>query len=184
MKVLGYLLLVAGFLGGAFVASLDPEEVIWTAFVPAMLIGAAGLWLVKRAEHAESRSEAVLRENQVHLGDSLSRVVAGLRDLDQQKDELGPEALISEVDARFRADLHRFAEARETLAHLYGLQAYAEIMSAFATGERYLNRVWSASADGYVWEARTYVSKSLEQFEDALAHLEAVQQASATPASA
>jgi ElaB/YqjD/DUF883 family membrane-anchored ribosome-binding protein len=183
MKVLGYLLLVVGFLGGSFVASLDPEDVIWSAFVPALLIGAAGLWLVKRAEHAESRSEAVLKENQAHLGDSLTRVVAELRDLDRDKDDLGPEALLSEVDARFRADLHRFAEARETLAHLYGLQAYAEIMSAFATGERYLNRVWSASADGYVDEARTYVGKSLEQFEDALAHLEAVQ-ASAVQASA
>jgi hypothetical protein len=175
MKALGYLLLVAGFLGGSFVASLDPQEVNWAAFLPAMLIGAAGLWMVKRAEHAESRSEDVLKENEAHLGDSLNRVVAGLRDLDHEKHDLGPEALLSEVDARFRADLHRFAEARETLAHLYGLQAYAEIMSAFATGERYLNRVWSASADGYVDEARTYVSKALEQFEDALAHLETVQ---------
>ena len=174
MKVPGYLLLVAGFLGGSFVASLDPLDVNWAAFLPAMIIGAAGLWMVKRAEHAESRSEEVLKENQVHLGDSLGRVVTGLRDLDKEKNDLGPEALLSEVDARFRADLHRFAEARETLAHVYGLQAYAEIMSAFATGERYLNRVWSASADGYVEEARTYVTKALEQFEDALAHLESV----------
>ncbi len=173
MKTLGYLLLVAGFLGGAFVASMDAEHVIWSAFVPAILLGAAGLWLVKRAEHAVSRSDEVLTANQAHLGDSLKRVVAQLRDLEAIKGTLGPSALRSEVDERFRGDLHRFAEARETLSHLYGLQTYAEIMSSFATGERYLNRVWSSSADGYIEEARTYVGKALEQFEESLSCLEA-----------
>ena len=40
-------------------------------------------------------------------------------------------------------------------------------MSAFAAGERYLNRVWSASADGYVDEAREYIERAREQFVDA-----------------
>lgn len=173
MKTLGYWLLVAGFLGGSFVASMDAENVIWAAFVPALLLGAAGLWMVKREEHAASRSEEVLTANQAHLGDSLQRVVEQLRDLDATKGTLGPSALRDEVDERFRSDLHRFAEARGTLSHLYGLQTYAEIMSSFATGERYLNRVWSSAADGYVEEARTYVGKALEQFEESLSRLEA-----------
>lgn len=37
-------------------------------------------------------------------------------------------------------------------------------MSHYAGGERYLNRVWSASADGYVNEVKDYISHSLEQF--------------------
>jgi len=40
-------------------------------------------------------------------------------------------------------------------------------MSAFATGERYINRVWSASTDGYVDEVRSYLERALQQFREA-----------------
>ena len=55
--------------------------------------------------------------------------------------------------------------------HLYGLQVYADIMSNFATGERYINRVWSASADGYENEAATYLEKAAGQFAEAQTQL-------------
>jgi len=35
-------------------------------------------------------------------------------------------------------------------------------------GERYINRVWSASTDGYVDEVRTYLKRATEQFSEAL----------------
>ena len=60
------------------------------------------------------------------------------------------------------------ADARESMQHAFGIQAYADIMSAFAAGERYLNRVWSASADGYVDEVNAYLHKASEQFNEAL----------------
>ena len=53
------------------------------------------------------------------------------------------------------------------MVHLFGLQTYADIMSHFAAGERYINRVWSSSADGYDAEATTYLAKAMEQFADA-----------------
>ena len=53
------------------------------------------------------------------------------------------------------------------MVHLFGLQVYADVMSAFAAGERYVNRVWSASADGYRHEAITYLHKAATQFRDA-----------------
>ena len=37
----------------------------------------------------------------------------------------------------------------------------------FAAAERYLNRVWSASTDGYIDEAHTYLGRSREQFDEA-----------------
>jgi len=42
------------------------------------------------------------------------------------------------------------------------------VMSSFAAGERYLNRVWSASADGYIDEVNAYLDKAREQFVDSL----------------
>ena len=50
------------------------------------------------------------------------------------------------------------------MVHLFGLQTYADIMSHFAAGERYINRVWSASADGYDEEAGDYLVKASQQF--------------------
>jgi len=42
------------------------------------------------------------------------------------------------------------------------------VMSMFAAGERYLNRVWSASADGYIDEVNTYLEKARGQFSESL----------------
>ena len=53
------------------------------------------------------------------------------------------------------------------MVHLFGLQTYADIMSHFAAGERYINRVWSASADGYDEEADAYLKKAAVQFDEA-----------------
>jgi hypothetical protein len=53
------------------------------------------------------------------------------------------------------------------MVHLFGLQTYADIMSHFATGERYINRVWSASADGYDDEADAYLKRAAGQFDAA-----------------
>jgi len=71
------------------------------------------------------------------------------------------------IDKHFRDDIETFVEARESIAHTHGLQAYANVMSHFAAAERYLNRVWSASTDGYIDEAHTYIGKSAEQFREA-----------------
>jgi hypothetical protein len=74
------------------------------------------------------------------------------------------EKLRDWIDDKLRNDLQRFADARESMVHLFGLQVYADIMSSFAAGERYINRVWSASADGYDVEAARYLEKAAKQF--------------------
>ena len=76
-------------------------------------------------------------------------------------------ALRDRIDTKLRPDLTRFVDARESMVHLFGLQTYADIMSHFAAGERYINRVWSSSADGYDDEATRYLGRAVEQFEDA-----------------
>ena len=61
----------------------------------------------------------------------------------------------------------RRQQERESIAHSYGLQAYAEVMNRFAAGER-LNRVWSASTDGYIEEAHRYIERATRQFAETL----------------
>ncbi len=52
MKNIGYILLAAGFLGGAFATSLDVQNVDWTIFVLAAIGAFLGLVLVKRQSSA------------------------------------------------------------------------------------------------------------------------------------
>ena len=177
----GFLLTTAGFLAGAFLASLDPREINWAAFVPALLVGAVGVWLIKRSQLAHAQSDETLASNRANIEESLGRIIANLQEMTAEGDAIPPWNLRFEVDHRFREDLNAFVEARQSLSHIYGLQAYADIMSAFAAGERYLNRVWSASADGYVAEAREYIGRALGQFNEAKARLEAAHAAAATP---
>ncbi len=172
MVTAGFILTALGFLGGAFLASLDAETVEWSWFIPCLIVGVAGVFLIKRSTMRHARSEETLASNRSHIEDSLDRILEQLRDLDGAKSEIPPYDLRFEIDRRFRSELNRFVEARESLAHIYGLQVYADIMSAFAAGERYLNRVWSASADGYADEARTYIGRAKEQFEEARVKLD------------
>jgi hypothetical protein len=172
MKATGYLMLVAGFLAAAFYSVTDAVEVPWPAYLGAMALGALGVLAVRRQRRVLARSEAVLVRQRKHIDESLGRVVAGLERMVSGQQAVPPWELRFEIDRCFRDDLALFADARDSLAHIYGLKVYAEVMSAFAAGERYLNRVWSASADGYMDEAVAYLDRALEQFRQAGATLE------------
>ena len=166
MKTIGFFLLAAGFLAGAYATALDVENVNWQIFAVAAIAAIGGLILIKRAARAHAQSDEVLELNKGELRDSIANVVRDLGEIIAGTDSRGSE-LRDAIDLRLRNDLRRFAAARESMVHLFGLQTYADIMSSFAAGERYINRVWSASADGYEEEAETYLAKAAEQFEDA-----------------
>jgi len=177
MGTLGYSLATVAFLAGAFVASLDAREIEWAYFLPCILLGAVGVYLIKKTTMAHARSDETLASNKVDVEDSLAKIIRNLTAMDEGKQTIPPWDLRFQIDRQFRDDLNRFVEARHSLTHMYSLQAYAEIMSAFAAGERYLNRVWSESADGYVDEALDYISRALEQFRDAQDKLDQAQAA-------
>jgi len=167
MKTAGLVMVMLAFLGGAFIASLDPAEVNWAWMVPVLAAGAVGLWLHRKARHAESRADHKLAGNMGTLQRCLDRILENLEELDERKAELPVYDARFAIDRRFREDLNNFAEARESMIHVFGMQNYANVMSAFAAGERYLNRVWSASTDGYEDEVRMYITRARLQFSEA-----------------
>jgi len=178
MKNIGYLLLAAGFLGGAYSTALDVQNVDWQLFAIAALAAVAGLVTFKRQASAHARSDTVLELNRGELRESIHNIVTDLTEL-TSGEALRGDALRDRIDLHLREDLRRFADARESMVHLFGLQIYADIMSSFAAGERYINRVWSASADGYDGEAETYLGKAVQQFVDAQSQLQQAAQGSA-----
>jgi hypothetical protein len=171
MKTIGFLLLISGLVLAAFATALDVVSTAWSWFIPAALIGIAGVGIVKHDARGEARSESVLSANRQELTESLGNIVKAIDEIGARKESIGIDALRDEIDRRLRTDLRRFADARESMIHLYSLQTYADIMSEFASGERYINRVWSASADGYVEEAHAYLERAAAQFRHALGQL-------------
>jgi len=178
MKKIGYILLAAGFLAGAYATALDVQNVNWTLFAVAAIAAIVGLVLFKREASAHAKSDEVLEVNRGELRDSLQNIVRDLGEIVSDQTTRGAE-LRDRIDLKLRDDLRRFADARESMVHLFGLQTYADIMSSFAAGERYINRVWSASADGYDGEAATYLEKAATQFADAQQQLQQAAQATA-----
>jgi hypothetical protein len=172
MKGLGYLLLCGGFIIAAYATALDVENVSWPLFAVAAIAAVAGVIAIKRHARSISQSEAVLESNRAELRESIDNVVKDLREI-VSSGSLRGAALRDRIDEKLRPDLARFAAARESMVHLFGLQTYADIMTHFATGERYVNRVWSSSADGYDVEAARYLGKAEEQFADAQEQLNA-----------
>ncbi len=168
MKKLGYLLIVAGFLWGAFLTVARAEGVNEPLYLLALAVGVAGVVMARSAARAEARDVTRLEANIATIESSLAAIAADADRLDADKTSINVYDLRHRIDETFPEHLSAFVEARESIAHSYGLQAYAEVMNRFAAGERYLNRVWSASTDGYEPEAHDYIGRARLQFDDAL----------------
>lgn len=179
MKILSYILIFGAFLAGAFLSVLDPQLMNWTLMVPTLAAGVVGLFLYRKAEHGETRSDHKLSGNIDTLGRSLDNILSNLEQLHGRKSELPTYEARWEIDKLFRDDLSNFAEARKSMIHVFGIQNYADVMSNFAAGERYINRVWSASTDGYIDEVNMYIDRSLTQFREAHRHFHELRDAHA-----
>jgi hypothetical protein len=177
MRRLGFVLVVVGFLGGALASVLNETAVRWNWFVPAVAVGFIGVILVRMGRRREVRATERLVSNMRAIQESLRRIVENMSRLDSEKHSIDPYDIRHRLEELFADDLSTFIAARESIAHSYGLAAYAEVMSCFAAGERYLNRAWCASADGYIDEIHQYVDKAREQFASSLDKILALQAA-------
>ena len=183
MKASGYILLIVGFLAGARVAVQTIEnELNWRLFLPALVAAALGVGLARTALRRESRHEDAVAANLRTVETSLESIANNIEKLDADKESIEVHDLSARIDELFMRDINSFVEARESISHQFGLQSYADVMSDFAVAERYLNRVWSASIDGYVDEAREYVTRSKEQFLSARRRLGVLLERGTTPA--
>ena len=167
MRILGLALLTLGFLGGAWVASQHPTDMNWTWYVPAFAVGVIGVVVARIGAGRAARDGSRLADDVDTLVSSIDRIVERLDAFVIEARDMHPYDLHAAIDERFTDDRAAFAESRQSLAHVHGLQAYAEVMNAFAAGERYMNRVWSASVDGYVDECAAFLGRAQTQFTEA-----------------
>jgi hypothetical protein len=175
MRRLGFPLVIVGFLAGALASVVDKTAVRWDWFIPAVAVGFVGVVLVRLGRRREVRATQRLTSDMRAIQDSLRRIVQNMNQVNAEKQLLDVYEVRQRLEELFADDLSTFITARESIAYSYGLTAYADVMSAFAAGERYLNRAWCASADGYVDEVHQYLGEAREQFASSLDKILALQ---------
>ncbi|TWU37602.1 hypothetical protein Q31b_43900 [Novipirellula aureliae] len=158
MRILGHTLLWAGFLAGAFVSLRHLESagegwatIRWDLYAVTIVVGIIGVVLL-RIDNQKVEADDTKTDGQVSI--LRSRLARLIEVVDQlcRSDSLHPTQVRDSIDADCTGPLAEFAEARNALTRRYGLTVYADIMTEFASAERYINRSWSAAADGYVDE--------------------------------
>ncbi len=97
-------------------------------------------------------------------------------ELDAQAN-IDPELIRDKIDSLLTTYFEPFVENRFILIEHYGMRKGAEILLQFAFVERYINRVWSATADGCPSEARASLDTAVAALEDLSSRAEAELQA-------
>ena len=167
MKNLGYILVSVGFVWASLVSVTDVLEVDWIWFISTMLICVAGIFLIRNSEKSQTKNTETISTNMKSIAENLDHIVANVKKIRSEINPENPQEIHLKIDELLPDYLEKFVDARKTIGHVYGLSAYADVMNFFATGERYLNRVWSASTDGYIDEITLYMEKCEEQFNNA-----------------
>lgn len=167
MKNFGYALVSAGFIWASLVSVTDVLEVNWTWFIISMLVSVAGIFMIRSSEKSKTKNTEALSTNMKTIVENLDHIVTNVKKIRTEINPENPQEVHLKIDELLPDYLEKFVDARKTIGHVYGLSAYADVMNYFATGERYLNRVWSASTDGYIDEITLYMEKCEEQFDSA-----------------
>jgi hypothetical protein len=176
-------MVTVGFIAAALAAVVDADTVKWLWYIPALALGVAGVVVIRLDIARRSKTEHHVASGIETVEASLEKITANITDLNAEKHSINTYDMRHKIDELFIEDLDRFVDARQSIAHRYGLAAYGEVMSGFAAGERYLNRVWSASADGYIDEVNQYLEKARDRFSQSLEQIHKLKTTPHTPPS-
>ena len=164
MRALGHTLLWVGFLGAAFVSVSRLENaddkwatIPWGYYFTGVAIGVAGIVCLRKAQQIDHADEERTEAEFSVVQESLAHLTTTVGDLCDHTP--GPSEVVRRIDEQCAESFLEFADARQAMVKRFGLTVYADVMTEFASAERYVNRSWSAAADGYVDE----VSSSLQR---------------------
>lgn len=178
MRVVGHVLLWSGFLAAAFFTvrqteiKADPWSTIsWTAYLNALGAAVIGVVILRATRGTTgggpSPLAGTIEEQYRHLKTIVTELQAYLA-------SWRPEQVYEVhqwIDRWLASHLTEFADGRHALIREFGLRAYGQIMSDFASGERMINRAWCASADGYADEVETCLRRAAGFLEASVARI-------------
>ena len=147
-------------LAGVFVSKIAFLQ--WHTFFVGLFIAVAGsgfLGMPAKMEHKEE-DETTTRVNPVKTMQNVLEIIKAI-----DFTEINTERIKDQIEDIQLNNLVPFAEARHAFQHDYGIVNFADFFSDFATGERNINRAWSALVDGYMDETRISLVKAFSAFE-------------------
>ncbi|MEQ9504433.1 MAG: hypothetical protein RIT81_46680 [Deltaproteobacteria bacterium] len=160
MRIAGLVLFYLGVTAGAFVTVRELSIVTWWQYGITVAIAVAGVVLLRLTARGGATDQKTAAAELQVVHESLAATLAAIEALNAERERVGVYGIHGRIDADVMHDVNRFVEVRETIATVHGLDVYARTMDAFASGERALNRAWSASADGYVDEVHACLDRA------------------------
>ncbi|MBN2292806.1 MAG: hypothetical protein JXM70_10295 [Pirellulales bacterium] len=170
--VLGLMLAVTG---AAKVPSPDlvwagqtwPDTVpLFAAGLALCVVGLVGWRVGLRHEDATGALSSLGPEGMMQIIIDCRRATEQLRDEIDRRQNMVPELIRDKVDSISVTYFEPFVENRFILIEHYGMRHGAELLLQFALTERYINRVWSATADGCPEEARASLETAVAALKD------------------
>lgn len=162
---MGQILLWLGCLGGALatvsrleVSNAPWQTIPWGLYLTSLAVGTAGVVMLRRQRTVTRIASAAASGDLAALVETLTSASREVHELGKRLDDMTCEEVLVFIDDRCVPLFNEFADARLILSHRFGTRVYADVMTEFASGERYLNRAWSAAADGYVDEVKRSIA--------------------------
>jgi hypothetical protein len=146
--------------------------VYWPGYLAAVVVGIGGAVLIRASSKSATSNESLNQAGLEQLTTVLQALVVEVDRLTEALPTLAPEEAVPWIDTHCVPLCADFADNREVMKTTFGLAGFAAVMSEFASGERFLNRVWSAAADGYMEEAWRSIQTSQRFFHKALEELQ------------
>ncbi len=134
----------------------------WHTFFPGLFIAVAGAGLLGMPQKMEHRDEEGISKK-LDPAKCMETVIGIIKEIDFAK--MNPKTIQEKIEDIQLNNLVPFAEARHEFQHDYGIVNFADFFSDFATGERNVNRAWSALVDGYLEETKESLMKGFASFE-------------------
>jgi len=161
MNILGQALLWSGFLGASLatvwydgpLTESKWSSVPWPYYLGSMVLGILGVVLLRAHAAAHRESSHRVEAEFSTLTESLLKLLDGVGQLRDLCPSIPPRDVVQYIDDQLAEPFADFADSRNALIQRFGLQGFADVMTQFASAERFVNRAWSASADGYRDEA-------------------------------
>jgi hypothetical protein len=151
-------------------AVVIPEEgwhlIPWVWYGVSVVICVAGIVMLKQTGSPEQQREQGSNLSLADLSERLTRLIDNLEVLIKSVDELPPSQITARIDEQLADDFREFADGRNLITTEYGLNVFADVMTQFASGERSVNRAWSAAADGYVDESETCLKRGKDLLQE------------------
>ena len=124
-----------------------------------MAAGVVGIVFLRQAKQQDDSDDEQTEAEYSVIQSSLARISTGVNTLCEST-QTSPGHVLNFIDNEIVEAFADFAEARQSLIKRFGIAVYADVMTEFASAERYVNRTWSAAADGYIDEVNASIQRA------------------------